>query len=99
MACKCDRAAIIAASVELFHATMASLYNGLTVQVSGSDGWWTGHRTSEWDAAVGLYKWSGERYQASGTTAVYSYENGTITVQISYKLENKGTWEQVNGTA
>ena len=99
MACKCDRADIIAASVELFHATMASLYNGLTVQVNGSDGWWTGHRTSEWDAAVGLYKWSGERYQASGNTAVYSYENGTITVQISYKLENKGTWEQVNGTA
>lgn len=91
MACKCDRAAIIAASVELFHATMASLYNGLTVAVSGSGGWWTG----TWDG----WKWSGVRYEGSGTTAVYSYENGTITVQISYKLENKGTWEQVNGTA
>lgn len=91
MACKCDRAAIIAASVELFHATMASLYNGLTVAVSGSDGWWTG----TWRAG----KWGGVRYVGSGTTAVYGYENGTITVQINYKLENKGTWEQVNGTA
>lgn len=91
MACKCDRAAILAASVELFHATMASLYNGLTVAVSGSGAWWTG----TWDGG----KWSGVLYVGSGTTAVYSYENGTITVQISYKLENKGTWEQVNGTA
>lgn len=91
MACKCDRAAIIAASVELFHATMASLYNGLTVAVSGSGGWWTG----TWDGAT----WSGVRYEGTGKTAIYSYENGTITVQISYKLENKGTWEQVNGTA
>ena len=89
MACKCDRAAIIAASVELFHATMASLYNGLTVQVSGSGGWWTG----TWDGAT----WSGVRYEGTGKTAIYSYTNGVITVAISYKLENKGTWEEVNG--
>lgn len=89
MACKCDRAAIIAACVELFHATMASLYNGLTVQVSGSGGWWTG----TWDGAT----WSGVRYEGSGATAVYSYTNGAISVAISYKLENKGTWEEVNG--
>lgn len=97
MACKCDRAAIIAASVELFHATMDSLYNGLTVQVSGSDGWWTGHRTSEWDAAVNLYKWSGERYVGTGSTAVYSYAKGAISVVISYNLENKGTWTDIYG--
>ena len=89
MACKCDREAIIAASVELFHAKMASLYNGLTVSVSGSGEWWTG----TWDGR----KWSGVRYEGTGATAVYSYTNGTITVQISYKLENKGTWEEVNG--
>ena len=89
MACKCDRAAIIAASVELFHATMASLYNGLTVQVSGSGGWWTG----TWDGAT----WSGVRYEGTGKTAIYSYTNGVITVAISYKLEIKGTWEEVNG--
>lgn len=97
MACNCDRAAIIAASVELFHATMASLYNGLTVSVSGSDAWWTGSQTNEMDTALGVLKWTGDRYEGSGTTAVYSYENGTITVQINYKLENKGTWEQVYG--
>ncbi len=89
MACKCDREAIIAASVELFHATMASLYNGLTVSVSGSGGWWTG----TWDGAT----WSGVRYEGTGSSAVYSYTNGVITVAISYKLENKGTWEEVNG--
>lgn len=91
MPCECDRAAIIAASVDLFHATMAGLYNGLTVSVSGSAGWWTG----TWDGA----KWSGVRYEGSGTTAVYSYANGAITAEISYTLENKGTWEEVNGTA
>ena len=81
----------MAASVNLFHATMASLYNGLTVQASGFGGWWTG----TWDGS----KWSGVRYEGSGSTAVYSYENGTITVTISYKLENKGTWEDINGSA
>ncbi len=98
MACKCDRGAIIAASVQLFHATMAQMYNGLTVSVSGRNEWWTGSRTSDWDASVGLYKWSGERYEGNGATAVYSYENGTISVLITYNLENKGTWEQVYGT-
>lgn len=91
MACTCDRAAIIAASVELFHATMAGLYNGLTVSVSGSGAWWTG----TWDG----WKWSGVRYEGSGGNAVYSYTNGAIAVTISYKLECKGTWEEVNGTA
>lgn len=95
MACKCDRDAIIAASVQLFHATMAQLYNGLTVQVTGSGGWWTG----SWVSGENGYKWTGERYEGSGGTAVYSYANGTISVQITYNLENKGTWEQVNGTA
>ena len=78
MACKCDRDAIIAASVQLFHATM-----------------WTG----SWVSGENGYKWTGERYEGSGGTAVYSYANGTISVQITYNLENKGTWEQVNGTA
>lgn len=90
MACACDRDAIIAASVQLFHATMARMYNGLTVSVSGGNGWWTG----DWNGA----KWSGNRYEGSGGTAVYSYANGAISVQITYNLENKGTWEDIHGT-
>ena len=74
MACQCDRAAIIAASVELFHATMASMYNGLTVQVTGSDGWWT-------DAG-----YTGTRYEAAGSQAVFSYQNGALSVAIGYNL-------------
>lgn len=70
---------------------MASLYNGLTVAVSGSGRWWTG----TWNGS----KWSGVRYVGTGSTAVYSYNNGSITVQISYTLENKGTWEDINGSA
>lgn len=89
MACQCDRAAIIAASVELFHATMAGLYNGLTVSVSGSGAWWTG----SWNGI----KWSGERYEATGGTALYGYADGVISVVISYNLTNKGTWEEVYG--
>ena len=97
MACQCNREAIIAASVELFHATMASLYNGLTVDVSGSGAWWSGSMTTEWDESVSKWKWTGNRYEGSGHTAVYSYANGTITVEISYQLEDKGTWEEVYG--
>lgn len=74
MACECDRAAIIAESVKLFHATMASRFNGLTVQATGANGWWT-------DAG-----YTGTRYEAAGTQAVFSYNNGTITVAISYSL-------------
>lgn len=90
MACICDRGAIIAASVQLFHATMAQMYNGLTVSASGGGGWWTG----DWNGV----KWSGNRYEGSGSTAVYSYANGTISVRITYNLENKGTWEDIHGT-
>ena len=97
MACQSDREAIIAASVELFHATMASLYNGITVSVSGSDGWWSGSMTSEWDETVSKYKWTGSRYEGSGSPAVYSYANGTITVAISYNLANMGTWDEFYG--
>lgn len=90
MACECDRDAIIAASVQLFHATMAQLYDGLTVPVAGSGGWWTG----DWDGI----KWSGVRYEGAGSTAVFAYSPGAISVVITYNLENKGTWEDVYGT-
>lgn len=80
MACECDREAIIAASVELFHATMASMYNGLTVSVSGGDAWWTGTG------------YTGTRYVATGTQAVYSYSAGQISVQINYSLTAKDSW-------
>lgn len=74
MACECDRAAIIAASVELFHSTMAGKFNGLTVTVTGSDNWWT------------QSGYTGDRYTATGSQAVFSYANGTITVAIGYNL-------------
>lgn len=80
MACECDRDAIIAASVELFHATMAQMYNGLAVSVSGSDAWWTGTG------------YTGTRYVATGTQAVYNYSAGQMSVQISYSLITKDSW-------
>lgn len=88
MACKCDRDAIISASVELFHAVMSGMYDGLTVAVSGSGGWWTG----DWDGG----KWSGVRYVGTGATAVYSYNGGAVCVRISYNLINMGTWEDLH---
>lgn len=74
MACECDREAIIAESVNLFHATMASRFNGLTVTATGASGWWT-------DTG-----YTGTRYEAAGNQAVFSYNNGAITVAISYSL-------------
>ena len=103
MPCACDRAAIVAASVELFHATMARLYNGRTVSVSGSGAWWTGVWTTrevpgEGSGETSLeYYWTGERYEASGATAVFRYSSGIMTAQITYNLENKGDWDTVNG--
>lgn len=78
MACQCDKDAIVAASVELFHAVMASFYNK-EIQASGSDGWWS-------DAG-----YTGTRYEASGSTTVFSYSNGTITAAITYNLETTST--------
>lgn len=103
MACECDRAAIVAASVELFHATMASLYNGLTVQASGFGGWWTGEWTTREVPGEGSaetsteYYWTGDRYEGTGGTAAFSYSDGAMTVKITYNLENKGDWDTVNG--
>ena len=92
MACHCDslRDQIISASVELFHARMAAIYNGKTVSVSGSAGWWDG----EWDGK----QWSGNRYEGRGTEATYSYSNETITITVGYELENMGTWEDIYGS-
>lgn len=93
MSCHCDslRTQIISASVELFHARMAARYKGKTVSVSGSAGWWDG----EWNGT----KWSGNRYEGRGTTATYSYSQGTITVTVGYELEDMGTWEDIYGSS
>ena len=64
---------------------MAGKFNGLTVTVTGSDNWWT------------QSGYTGDRYTATGSQAVFSYANGAISVAISYRLENKGTWDEVYG--
>ena len=93
----------MAASVELFHATMARLYNGRTVSVSGSGAWWTGVWTTrdvpgEGSAETSTeYYWTGDRYEGTGGTAAFSYSAGAMTVKITYNLENKGDWDTVNG--
>lgn len=89
MACCCDRAAIAAACVELFHARMAQLYDGLEVPVAGGGAWWTG----SWDGS----RWSGVRFEARGGVAAFGYANGVLEARITYNLEELGTWEQVNG--
>ena len=53
---------------------MAGKFNGLTVTVTGSDNWWT------------QSGYTGDRYTATGSQAVFSYANGTITVAIGYNL-------------
>lgn len=81
MACNCDSGAICAASVELFHAVMASRLNGAEVPVGGVDHFWT------------KYPMTGERYRVSGNTCVYSYNNGSILAAITYNMELIATQE------
>lgn len=98
MACV-DAGAVVSAAVQLFHVRLAQVFNGRTVALSGSDGWWTGERTSEWDAAAKLYKWSGERYVGAGTVATVSATGpGAFHIEFGYSLANLGTWEDVYGS-
>lgn len=91
-----DKEALIAAAVQLFYVRLAQVFDGRTVALSGNGGWWTGERTSEWDAAAGLYKWSGERYVGAGTVAtVVATGPGCFHVEFGYSLANLGTWEDV----
>jgi len=103
--CRCDSGAMVEAAVKLFHARMAQLYNGLTVEVGGSGGWWTGDWTtrevvdgsgSEATSSTEYY-WTGVRYEGWGCRAVYGYTPGKLEVAVSYTLENKGSWDDVNG--
>lgn len=98
MKCNCSKEEITAAAVALFHARMGELYNGLSVTVGGSGGWWTGDWTTR-EIQVGEYEWywSGVRYEGRGSQAVYSYTPGKLEVRVGYALTNKGSWDEVNG--
>jgi len=81
----------VAACVELFHATMAGLYDGLAVPADGGGAWWTGR----WTGSM----WTGVRYSAAGAGCVFRYSPGELSAHVGYALESLGSWEEVCGEA
>lgn len=94
-----DNNAAVAAAVQLFYVRLAQLFNGRTVVLSGSGGWWTGEWTSRTleDGSVQWY-WTGDRFVGQGTVATMTATGpGSFHVSFGYSLANLGTWDDVYG--
>lgn len=99
MACV-DAGAVVSAAVQLFHVRLSQVFNGRTVALSGSDGWWTGVWTSRTleDGSVQWY-WTGDRFVGQGTAATVSATGpGAFHIEFGYSLANLGSWEDVKGS-